>query len=137
MKLSRKASLGFALFVGNPTIGKVSFCGEEIEPSKLPIVTEEVKCLAPLFHAKPLTEAEATKEQVVKFIHDAGIIHIAAQGDEEHGEVFLAPDRNSTGQASPLPKEESYIVTERHHGIIGLQRDFLAAGAPIRCGYLE
>ena len=154
VKLSRKASVGFALFVGNPTIGKVSFCGEEIGLDELPNATEEVKCLAPLFHAKPLIEAQATKERVVKFIHDAGIIHIAAHGDEERGEVFLAPDRNLTGQASSLPKEESYLLTEKDimdvdinarlvvlccchtgrgnissEGIIGFPRDFLAAGA--------
>ena len=154
VKLSRKASVGFALFVGNPTIGKVSFCGEEIGLDELPNATEEVKCLAPLFHAKPLIEAQATKERVVKFIHDAGIIHIAAHGDEERGEVFLAPDRNLTGQASSLPKEESYLLTEKDimdvhinarlvvlccchtgrgkissEGIIGLTRAFLAAGA--------
>ena len=156
MARSRDPCLGFALFVGNPTVGKVSFCGKDIKPSKLPSATEEVKCLASLFEAQPLVEGEATKERVLKCIDGAGIIHIAAHGDRERGEILLAPNPNVKEQSSSFPKEESYLLKEQNildinirarlvvlccchtgsgkissEGVVGLARAFLAAGA--RC----
>ena len=60
---SRDRALGFALFVGKPTVGKVSFGQQEIEPKLLPGASIEDKYLAPLFEAQLLVEGEATKEK--------------------------------------------------------------------------
>ena len=120
----------------------------------LPSASEEVKYLAPLFEAQPLVEGEATKEKVLKFIHGATIIHIAAHGEPNSGEIFLAPNPNMTEQNSCPPKENSYLLKQRdimkiainarlvvlcccHTGegkissecVVGLARAFLCAGA--------
>ena len=154
MTQSRDSGLGFALFVGNPTVGKVTFCLEEIEPDSLPKASIEVKYLAPLLGAQPLVEGKATKERVLKFIHGASIIHIAAHGEPDRGEIFLAPNRNMREQNSCPPNENSYLVKQRDimkiainarlvvlccchtgkgkissEGVVGLARAFLCAGA--------
>ena len=151
---SRDPSLGIAFFVGNPSVGKVSLRGEPIEPRVLPSATGEVQYLASLFEAHPLVEGEATKERVLKCIQGASIIHIAAHGDKERGEILLAPNPNVEEQGSSIPKEESYLLKEKDimdinisarlvvlccchtgrgeissEGVIGLTRAFLAAGA--------
>ena len=151
---SRDSGLGFALFVGNPTVGKVSFRGKEIELGLLPRSSEEVKYLAPLLGAQALVEGEATKERVLKFIRDASIIHIAAHGEPDSGEIFLAPNPTKTEQNSSLPNENSYLLKQQDimkiainarlvvlccchtgkghissEGVVGLARAFLCAGA--------
>ena len=151
---SRDSVLGFALFVGNPMVGKVSFRGEEIQPPMLLSASEEVKYLAPLFETQPLVESEATKERVLKFIRDASIIHISAHGEPDSGEIFLAPNPDITEQNSSLPKENTYLLKQRDimkiainarlvvlccchtgqgkissEGVVGLARAFLCAGA--------
>ena len=80
---SRDSALAFALFVGNPTVGKVSFVQQEIEPKLLPSASIGDKYLAPLFEAQPLVEGEATKEKMLKFIHGASIINIVAHGESD------------------------------------------------------
>ena len=154
MTQSRNSGLGFALFVGNPTVGKVSFGQQEIEPDSLPKASIEVKYLVQQFEAQPLVEGEATKEKVLKFIHSASIIHIAAHGDPYSGEIFLAPNPNMIEKNSCPPKENSYLLKQRDvmkiainarlvvlccchtgkgkissEGVVGLARAFLCAGA--------
>ena len=154
MTQSRDSGLGFALFVGNPTVGKVSFRQQEIEPSLLPSASIEVRHLAPLFETQPLVEGEATKEKVLKCIQGSSIIHIAAHGEQDSGEIFLAPNRNITEQSSSPPNENSYLLKQRDvmkiainarlvvlccchtgqgkissEGVVGLARAFLCAGA--------
>ena len=90
MTQSRDPGLGFALFVGNPTVGKISFRLEQIHPGLLPSASEEVKYL---------------ERQFLKFIHGATIMHIAAHGEPNSGEIFLAPNPNMTEQNSCPPKE--------------------------------
>ena len=154
MTRSPDHGLGFALFVGNPKVGKVSFRLQEMQPGMLPRASEEVEYLAPLFEAQPLVESEATKERVLKFIPGASIIHIAAHGEPNRGEIFLAPNSNKTGQNLFPPKENSYLLKLQDimkitvnarlvvlccchtgkgkissEGVVGLARAFLCAGA--------
>ena len=113
MTQSRDFGLGFALFVGNPTVGKVSFRLKLIQPDVLPKASEEVKYLEPLLGVQPLVEGKATKERVLKFIHGASIIHIAAHGEPDHGEIALTPNPNMTEETSSLPKENSYLLKQQ------------------------
>ena len=147
MTRSPDLSLNYALFVGNPTVN-VSFRGEF--PKPLPSASEEVKYLAPLFEAAPLLEGKATKERVMEFIQGASIIHIAAHGEHQLGEILLAPNPD----AKEEPKEDSYLLKEQDivnfdinarlvvlsccytgrgkissEGVVGLTRAFLVAGA--------
>jgi tetratricopeptide (TPR) repeat protein len=156
MKQSYNSNFGFALFVGNPTVGKVSLNGEYFTPRGLPSAAEEVKCLSKLFQATPLLGCYATKEVVLQLLNGASIIHIAAHGEPSRGEIMLAPNSSLVQPCFTVPKPESYLLTQRDilnmsvqarlvvlccchtgqgeitsEGVIGITRAFLAAGA--RC----
>ena len=72
-----------ALLVGNST-----------NPKPLPNAEKEVneiaKIIDPLVHAQVLITQEATKEAVLKSIHSAALVHIAAHGQIDTGEIVLA-----------------------------------------------
>ena len=151
------SNFGFALFVGNPTVRKVSLNGKDVTPADLPNAAEEVRCLSKLFQARPLLGREATQQVVLQLVTGASIIHIAAHGEPDRGEIMLAPNSSLTEQCSSVTKpESSYLLTQRDilnisvqarlvvlccchtgqgeitsEGVIGITRAFLAAGA--RC----
>ena len=147
MQRTNDSNIGFALFIGNPTVEKVSLNGEEF-PS-LPGAAEEVKYLANLFQAKPLLGSQARKKVVLQHLREASIIHIAAHAESKRGEIILAPN-SSSDQQNP----ESFLLTQENitsisvqarlvvlcccytgkgkvssEGVIGITRSFLAAGA--------
>ena len=103
-----------------------------------------------LLSVPPLLGEKATKKTVLEMLHSAGLIHFAAHGDAERGEIALSPIR-STGK---LPKEQEYLLTMsdisevqlqaklvvlscchsgrgkiRAEGVIGISRAFLGSGA--------
>ncbi|XP_028400832.1 tetratricopeptide repeat protein 28-like [Dendronephthya gigantea] len=142
--------LGFALFVGNPKVGH----GTDFIADDLPKAAEEVVSLSKLFTARPLVNAEAKKQVVIGLLSGASIIHIAAHGEPERGEIILAPDLSANEQSSSLPNQDSYVLTQQDitsislqarlvvlccchtgkgeispEGVIGIARSFLAAGA--------
>lgn len=99
----------------------------------------------------PLTGKKATKEEVLRRIAEVALVHIAAHGKMETGEIALAPNPTRT---SKIPKEEDYILTMADvlevqlrarlvvlscchsgrgkvtpEGVVGIARAFLGAGA--------
>ena len=154
MERFHDSKLGFALFVGNPTVGTVSLNGNDFVPSDLPNATKEVEYLSKLFEAKAFLKREARKDVVLQLLGGASLIHIAAHGEPTRGEILLAPN-SSSGQPYPcVSKSESYLLTQRDimsvsvkarlvvlccchtgqgkissEGVIGITRAFLAAGA--------
>ena len=154
MERSRDLKLGFALFVGNPEIGKVSLNEKIFVPNDLPNAAKEVEYLSKLFEAKAFLKSEARKDVVLELLGKASLIHIAAHGEPTRGEILLAPN-SSSGQPCPdVSKPESYLLTQRDimsvsvkarfvvlcccdtgqgkissEGVIGITRAFLAAGA--------
>ena len=149
-----QASLGPAFFVGNPALGEVLFHGEPFTVPPLASATEEARSLASRFDTKPLVENMATKTQVLKYIPNASIVHIAAHGDEHRGEIFLSPNLDWEKKGSDLPREKDYLLKERDivklqinahlvvlscchtgrgriscEGVLGVARSFLGAGA--------
>ena len=147
MQRANDSNIGFALFIGNPTVENFFFNGEVFTP--LPGAAEEVKYLANLFHAKPLLGSEAKKQVVLQHLSEASIIHIAAHAESKRGEIILAAD---TSHDQPNP--ESFLLTQEDitsisvqarlvvlcccytgkgkvssEGVIGITRSFLAAGA--------
>ena len=147
MQRANDSNIGFAFFVGNPTVGKISLNGEVF--TSLPGAAEEVKYLANLFQAKPLLGREARKQIVLQHLSEASIIHIAAHAESKRGEIILAPN---TPHDQPNP--ESFLLTQEDitsipvqarlvvlcccytgqgevssEGVIGIARSFLAAGA--------
>ncbi len=154
MQRSYDSDIGFALFVGNPTVGKVLLNEEVFAPDDLPSAAEEVKFLSKLFNAHPLIGPAAKKEAVLQLLSGASIIHIAAHGEPKRGEIMLAPNCAPEQIGLSVTKPESYLLTQRDitnkslqarlvvlscchtgqreissEGVIGITRAFLAAGA--------
>ena len=141
MKKSQDSNLGFALFVGNPT-------------SDLPMAAEEVKSVANLFQATPILGYKARKQVLLEILDKASIIHIAAHGEPNSGEIMLAPNHSLGSSTSSPSTPESFLLTQddvtnisvkarlvmlscchtgqgkvSSEGVIGITRAFLAAGA--------
>ena len=98
--------LGPALAVGNPCVGKVRFQGQVVDVSSLPGAADEAAECAKFFHAQPFVEKEATKKKVIERLRSAGVVHIAAHGTMNYGEIFLAPDPT----APKPPQEKHYLL---------------------------
>ena len=117
----------------------------------LPWAREEVKMIGEIVKTKPLTGREATKDEVLKRISSVALVHIAAHGDMEAGEIALAPN---VARTTRTPKEKDYmlkmsdvqtiqlraslVVLSCCHsaqgritseGVVGIDRAFLGAGA--------
>ena len=138
-----------ALLVGNPCLDEVRFCGEEL--CQLPCAEKEVKMIGKILNTAPLIGKEATKEEVLKKLSTVALVHIAAHGRMETGEIALAP--NPT-RASQIPVVEDFLLTMsdvmrvqmraglvelscchsghgevKAEGVVGIARAFLGAGA--------
>ena len=138
-----------ALLVGDPLL-------DEIPPEQrkkikqLPWAKAEVEMIGQIVNTSPLTRGEATKEEVLKRLRSVALVHIAAHGRMETGEILLAPNPS---RESPV-KEEDYLLTVndvlsfqirprlvvlscchtargkiKAEGVVGIARAFLGAGA--------
>ena len=138
------------LIVGEPRVGQVYHkgCLEKLCP--LPGAKEEAEMIARLLGAQPLLGEHATKEAVLQRIHSVGLIHFAAHGDAERGEIALAAPH----YFREIPQEEDYLLTMAEisrvrlraklvvlscchsargqilsEGVVGIARAFLGSGA--------
>ena len=100
----------------------------------------------------PLTGKQATKDEVLRRISSVALVHIAAHGKMETGEIALAP--NTTRSSSGNLAREDYLLTMqdvlkaqikarlvvlscchsargevKSEGVVGIARAFLGAGA--------
>ena len=133
-----------ALLVGDPWV-------EEVKLKQLPCARREVELIAEILHTTPLTGKEATKDEVLKQLSNVALVHIAAHGRMETGEIALSP--NPT-RASEKPSDEDFLLTMsdvlnvrlrarlvvlscchsgrgeiKAEGVVGIARAFLGAGA--------
>ena len=136
-----------ALLVGNP-------CLKELKKPlhDLPWAQKEVEMIASVLKTAPLTGIHATKAEVMKRISSVGLIHIAAHGNKQKGEIALSPN---PGWSSKFPHRKDYILEMsdvqaanlrarlvvlscchsgrgrvlKGEGVVGIARAFLAAGA--------
>ena len=140
-----------ALIVGNPDVGRVHHRGCLKNISRLPFAENEAKMIASKLHVTPLLGKQATKQAILQAIHSVSLIHFAAHGNSESGEIALAPSR---GTDKKTPKEEDYLLTMsdisnvrlraklvvlscchsgrghiRAEGVVGIARAFLGSGA--------
>ena len=140
-----------ALLVGDPWVEGILFRGRRI--LQLPAAKEEVEMIGAVLNIKPLTGKEATKPEVLSRLNAVALVHIAAHGWAETGEIFLSP--NPTVAKKKL-KEKDFLLTMadvlnaklraklvvlscchsgrgkiKAEGVVGLARAFLGAGA--RC----
>ena len=139
-----------ALIVGDPEVGEVLYKGNLQWVSRLPFASEEAEMVGKLLGTQPLLGKKATKETVLQSIHSVSLIHFAAHGDAERGEIVLAPPPF----IGRKPQEEDYLLTMadisqirlraklvvlscchsaqgqiKTEGVVGIARAFLGSGA--------
>ena len=141
-----------ALLVGNPWTETVRFEGKQIE--QLHGAQEEVEMIGKILKDKPLITVligkNATKDQVLSRLNSVSLVHIAAHGSAERGEILLSPNLGG----SKRPKKKDFLLTMadvlnakleaklvvlscchsgrgkiKAEGVVGLARAFLGAGA--------
>ena len=140
-----------ALLVGDPWVAEVTNSdGEELlEP--LPCAKEEVEMIGKILNITPITGRQATKREVLQRLSSVSLVHFAAHGDMETGEIALTPDPD---RISIVPTELDYILTIgdvlnvqlraklvvlscchsargeiKAEGVVGIARAFMGAGA--------
>ena len=106
-----------ALIVGDPKIGPVEVKGNVVELCPLPKAREEAQMISRLLGLPCLVGEQATKEEVLKRIQDVSLVHIAAHGDAERGEVALAPNSSVNG----IPKKDDFMLTVKDVAEVGIR----------------
>ena len=141
-----------SLIIGDPHVGKVFKDGKFIPVPRIQSAVKEAKLIGRVLHCKTLTGRKATKEEFLRNVESADLIHIAAHGDPERGEIRLAaPSGSGEDQAVPVDEvmlKMSDLETKRiqaqlvvlsscysargkvqGEGVVGMARAFLGAGA--------
>ena len=140
-----------ALLVGDPWVAEVTNDKGVKILEQLPFAKKEVEMIGKILNATPLTGTKATKREVLKGLSSVALVHFAAHGCMETGEIALTPDPE---RVSKVPKEEDYMLTIEHvlnaklraklvvlscchsgrgeikaEGVVGIARAFMGAGA--------
>ena len=90
-----------ALIIGNPKVNWL--------PS-LPFARKEAEMVGRLMRVPPLLEEKATKQAVLERISSVSLIHFAAHGNAQRGEIALSPVPIPNSQNAILPRE-AYMLT--------------------------
>nr|XP_058947593.1 tetratricopeptide repeat protein 28-like [Pocillopora verrucosa] len=139
-----------ALIVGDPRVGEVIYKGRRMNITQLPCARKEAEMIGRLLGVTPLIGDRATKQAVLQAIHSVSLVHLAAHGDAERGEIVLSPECS----ADYVPREEAFLLTMedisriklraklvvlscchsargqiKAEGVIGIVRAFLGSGA--------
>ena len=139
-----------ALVVGDPKVGEVLYKGKPLVITPLPCARKEAEMVGRLLGVQPLLGERATKQAVLQAINSVSLIHLAAHGNPERGEICLSPNRATDN----IPQEEDYLLTMseisqvqlraklvvlscchsgrgeiKQEGVIGIARAFLGSGA--------
>ena len=136
-----------ALLVGDPRVGvRVVINGTRTKLPPLPWAKKEVEMIGAILDTKPLTGESATKAAVLSRISSVALVHIAAHGLPETGEIILSPDPASSSRDFLLKMQDildsnlraQLVVLSCCHtgrgqikaeGVVGIARAFLGAGA--------
>ncbi|XP_066026422.1 tetratricopeptide repeat protein 28-like [Pocillopora verrucosa] len=138
-----------ALLVGDPCFEEIIYQGRRLV--QLPGARKEAEMIGRILSISPLIGEMATKDEVLKRLSSVALVHIAAHGKMETGEVILAPN---TTRETPQPQEKDYLLTMKDvmeaglrarlvvlscchsargevmaEGVVGVARAFLGAGA--------
>ena len=139
-----------ALIVGEPNVTQVYYKGCVKTFCLLPAARKEAEMIGRLLGVQPLLGQQATKQAVLQSIHSVALIHFAAHGNAESGEIALAPSPST----NEIPQEEDYLLSiadvsqvqlraklivlscchsasgqVRSEGVVGIARAFLGSGA--------
>ena len=142
-----------AVIVGDPDVGSVFLKAtqETVPITRLEHAYKEAEEIARMVGVNPLLGEEATKARFLEKLRTAALVHIAAHGDSETGEIAFAPPPK---KRKLLLDEEDVFLTMaevqkakvraklvvlscchsaegpiRSEGVIGMARAFLGAGA--------
>ena len=139
-----------ALIVGDPKVGEVLYKGSLKNVTPLPCARREAEMVGRLLGVHPLLGERATKQAVLQEINSVSLIHFAAHGNAERGEIALTPNRVTDS----IPQEDDYLLTMsdisnvqlraklvvlscchtgrgqiNKEGVVGIARGFLGSGA--------
>ena len=78
-----------ALIVGDPDVGRVRYKGTEMFVSRLHCAEKEAAMIGRLLGIEPLLGKHATKQAVLERLHSVSLIHFAAHGNADRGEIAL------------------------------------------------
>ena len=138
-----------ALLVGDPDLKEVLYKGKKLWD--LPYAKKEVEMIGRILGTAPLIGKMATKGEVLKRLSTVALVHIAAHGKMDTGEIILAPN---PAEESHHPEEKDFLLTMadvleaklrarlvvlscchsahgeiKAEGVVGISRAFLGAGA--------
>ena len=139
-----------ALIVGEPEVSKVIYRGKQMILCSLPAARKEAEMIGKMLGVIPLLGKDATKEAVLEQMKSVALIHFAAHGNPDRGEIALSP----VSTTNNTPQEEEYLLTMadvskvqlraklvvlscchsgrgeiKVEGVIGIARAFLGSGA--------
>ena len=106
-----------ALVVGDPKVGRVNLNGNVVEFCSLLKAREEAQMISALLGVPCLVGEQATKEDVLRRIKDVSLVHIAAHGDADRGEIALAPKSSVTG----VPLKDDVVLTVKEIAEVGIR----------------
>nr|XP_058972953.1 tetratricopeptide repeat protein 28-like [Pocillopora verrucosa] len=140
-----------ALLVGDPWVSEVTNSVGVKILEQLPSAKEEVEMIGKILNITPITGRQATKREVLNRLGSVSLVHFAAHGCMETGEVALAPDPD---RIFSFPTEKDYVLTIedvmnvqvraklvvlscshsgrgeiKAEGVVGIARAFMGAGA--------
>ena len=140
-----------ALLVGDPYVGDITNSEGKKILEQLPFAKKEVEMIGQILNVTPLTREKATKDEVLKGLRSVALVHIAAHGRMETGEIALTPNPR---RQSRIPEEEDFLLTMADvlsvrlrarlvvlscchsgrgeinpEGVVGIARAFMGAGA--------
>ena len=140
-----------ALLVGDPWVEEVTNSKGEKILDPLPFARKEVEMIGRILNITPFIGRQATKREVLKELSSVALVHFAAHGRMETGEIALTPDPK---RRSRVPTKEDYILSMadvlnvklrarlvvlscchsgrgeiKDEGVVGIARAFMGAGA--------
>ena len=126
------------LLVGDPCVQDVT------NLDSLPYAREEVNMIGKMVGSTPLVGRQATKDEVLRRLGSVALVHIAAHGNIESGEIALAPNSSEADFIMTMKDVKSAHIRARlvvlscchsaqgqikAEGVVGIARAFLGAGA--------
>ncbi len=116
--------IGDPLIVGEPNVSRVRPRLCQLSGAK-----QEAKEIAKLLNVSPLLGEQATKEEVLRRITDVCLIHIAAHGDAERGEIACTPNPSSPR----VPSKEDFMLTMEDVAKVGIRAKLVVLSCCHRC----
>ena len=80
-----------AMIVGEPDVSEVYYQGKLLHLNSLPWARKEAEMIGGLLGVQPLLGRDATKQAVLESMNSVSLIHFAAHGYAERGEIALSP----------------------------------------------